>query len=731
MQTLVPHKMIGWAVMLAWVVSTLVLTSLGYEHNLYQYAGVPEVPLSDMNGQGHYWVAAAWFQAYWCAFAVVLVVLAWALRRRGADTSLRSRLKRLPQRLRGPAGLWLAAGCTAWVVLGGWIFYNTNVLNRYQTLPEREVLLGRYEKELLPFEKLPQPTITDVTLKVELFPRQRRAATTGSYRIENRTGAPLQQVHVRWLQPLKMQQLDVPGATLEKAYEEFDYRIYRFQEPLQPGESRSITFATELHDVAFRNDSGQRRLVDNGTFLNNVEVAPMLGMSRQQLLQDRSKRRKQGLEPELRMAKLEDPAASAHHYLRNDSDWVNAQITLVTDADQIPVAPGATVSDTTADGRRTLVTRTEAPIHNGFSLQSGRYAVKSVPHKDVMLTVYHHPGHEFNVQRMLSAMSASIDLFQASFSAYQFKHARILEFPAYENFAQAFAGTMPYSEGIGFLLKLEGEDKIDMVTYVTAHEVAHQWWAHQVIGADRQGSTMLSESFAQYSALLVMEQLYGKHTIRKFLKYELDRYLRARGGELIEELPLSRVENQPYIHYQKGTLAMYWLREVVGTKVVNRALQRLIELHAFKPAPYPSSTDFLRLLREEAGPQHDQLITDLFERITLLDTKATAARATKRADGRWDLTLEIEARKLVADGKGKEAEEPLDEPIEIGVFTAEPGKPGFKPASVVYFQRHPVKSGKQVLQLVVDQEPRWAGVDPYNKRIDRNSDDNLRAVERP
>ncbi|MEN9628729.1 MAG: hypothetical protein RJA10_1956, partial [Pseudomonadota bacterium] len=404
---------------------------------------------------------------------------------------------------------------------------------------------------------------------------------------------------------------------------------------------------------------------------------------------------------------------------------------LVTDADQIPVAPGATVSDTTAGGRRTLVTRTEAPIHNGFSLQSGRYAVKSVPHKDVMLTVYHHPGHEFNVQRMLHAMAASIDLFQASFSPYQFKHARILEFPAYEAFAQAFAGTMPYSEGIGFLLQLQGEDKIDMVTYVTAHEVAHQWWAHQVIGADRQGSTLLSESFAQYSALLVMEQLYGRHAIRKFLKYELDRYLRARGGELIEELPLARVENQPYIHYQKGTLAMYWLREVVGTQVVNRALQRLIELHAFRSAPYPSSTDFLRLLREEAGPQHDKLISDLFERITLVDARATAARAVKRPDGRWDLTLEIEARKLVADGKGKEAEEPLDEPFDIGVFTAEPGKPGFKPASVLHFQRHPVKTGRQVLQLVVDQAPRWAGVDPYNKRIDRNSDDNLREVERP
>jgi ABC-2 type transport system permease protein len=730
-QTLVPHKMIGWAVMLVYVVATLVLNALGFEHNLYLYAGTPEVPLSDMNGQGHFWVSAAWFQAYWSACALVLVVLAYALRRRGAESSLRQRLARLPQRLRGGAGLWLAAGSLAWAGLGGWIFYNTNVLNRYETRPEREALLARYEKALLPFEKLPQPTITDVTLKVELFPKQRRALAQGQWRIENRTSAPLQHVHLRWMRPLQMRQLQLPGAVLEKSYDEFDYRIYRFEPALQPGESRQLDFATELHDVAFRNDNGQRRLVDNGSFIDSFEIAPLIGINRAQLLQDRAKRRKQGLQPELRMAPLEDESARAHHYLRNDSDWVNASITLVTDADQVPVAPGAVVSDTTAGGRRTLVTRTEAPIQHFFSLQSGRYAVKSVDHAGVKLTVYHHPQHDANVQRMLDAMAASIDLFSGAFSPYQFRQARILEFPAYASFAQAFAGTIPYSEGIGFVTKHEGEDKIDMVTYVTAHEIAHQWWGHQVIGADQQGSTLLSESFAQYSALLVMEKLYGKEQIRRFLKYELDRYLRSRGGELIEELPLARVENQPYIHYQKGSLAMYWLKEVVGEAVVNRALQRLLQQHAFKPAPYPRSTDFLRLLREEAGPAHDALITDLFERIVLVDAKATAARATKRADGRWDLVLDVEARKLQADGKGAETEQPLDEPFDIGVFSDEPGKKGFKPASVLLMERRRISSGTQRLTLVVDRQPRWAGIDPYNKRIDRNSDDNLKKVDMP
>jgi ABC-2 type transport system permease protein len=269
-----------------------------------------------------------------------------------------------------------------------------------------------------------------------------------------------------------------------------------------------------------------------------------------------------------------------------------------------------------------------------------------------------------------------------------------------------------------------------MVSYITAHEMGHQWWAHQVIGADQQGSTMLSESFAQYSALLVMERLQGRHGIRKFLKYELDRYLRSRGGELIEEQPLARVENQGYIHYQKGSLAMYWLKEVVGEAVVNRALQRLIEQYAFKGPPYPSSTDFLRLLREEAGPAHDALITDLFERITLWDAKVTEASSKKLADGTWEVLIDISARKLVADGKGVEKEVPLDEPFDVGVFTVEPGKKGFNDAAVLFMERRAIKSGQQRLRVVVAKEPAWAGIDPYNKRIDRNSDDNLKAVSR-
>ena len=298
-------------------------------------------------------------------------------------------------------------------------------------------------------------------------------------------------------------------------------------------------------------------------------------------------------------------------------------------------------------------------------------------------------------------------------------------------FAQSFAGTVPYSEAIGFVQAFDAahsDEKLDLVTFVTAHEIGHQWWGHQLPVADKQGATMLIESFAQYSALLTMERIYGKPQIRKFLKYELDGYLRARGGELVEELPLDRVENQPYIHYQKGALAMYRLKEVVGEAVVNRALSRLLAQFAFRGPPFASTTDFLRLLREEAGPAHEQLISDLFERITLYDLKASDAHARRQADGRYALRFTVEARKLYADGQGKERETPLDEHFTLGAFTAEPGRVGYRNDSVVSLESRALHTGKTEVEMVVTRLPAFVGVDPFNVCIDRNSDDNLTPV---
>jgi ABC-2 type transport system permease protein len=728
-QTLVPAKPMGWLVMMLFIIAQSTASSLGFEHPLYLYSASTPEPLSDMNGQGVFAADAAWFRAYWSACALLLAVLSSTLWRRGTVNPLRTRLAQLPRRLKGPAGAIAAVAVVSMASLGGWILYNTNVLNEYRTADEERDLRADFEKTVSPFEKLPQPRIVDVTLNVDLYPTQLRAEIRGRYVIENRTNAPLPEVHVSLPREIDVKKLAVQGATLSREWKDFGYRIFRFTEPLAPGARATLDFDLLRERRGFRHRSIDTRLVGNGTFLDNFEIAPTLGPTPDGYLQDRNERRKRGLPPESRPPRLEDDSARAFNMLRRDSDWVTADITLSTEADQLAIAPGYRVSEVVREGRRIVRYRTDAPIQNFFSIQSARYTVARDRWKDVDLAVYYHAPHDKNVRTMLNAMKASLDVFSRDFSPFQFKQLRILEFPAYAQFAQSFANTVPYSEAIGFIQGRKTSDDIDMVTYITAHEVGHQWWAHQLIPSYQQGATLLVESMAQYSALRVMEQIYGPEQIRKFLKYELDRYLRRRGSERLEELPLARVENQGYIHYQKGGLAMYLLKEEVGVEAVDRTLRRLLSEFAFKPAPYANASDFLRVLREEAGPDHERLITDLFERITLYDLKLETAKSVKLADGRWQTTLAVRARKMYVDGKGKETSTPIDGNFEVGLFTAEPGKSDFTRKSVLSFERHVLRDGMQEIIVYTAEKPIFAGVDPYNKRIDRDTDDNVLKIE--
>jgi hypothetical protein len=605
---------------------------------------------------------------------------------------------------------------------GAWAFYNTHVLNPYRTSLGDDKWAADYEKQFLRYERLPQPKIAKVKLDVQIWPHQARAVTRGVYLIQNRTAGPISNLHVRFMRDVKVDALAIPGARLVKDFGPYNYRIYAFERPMQPGETRALAFVTTFEQQGFKNSGNTRQLLDNGTFVNSGDLAPHLGMDRTLLLQDRAKRRKYGLPAELRIPKLGTPGADQVNYLGHDADWVTADISVTTDADQIPIAPGYTIADSVANGRRTVRSVTDSPILNFFSAQSARYAVSTVPYKGVNVSVYYDPQHPWNVGRIQKAMEAGLDYFQANFSPYQFHQVRVLEFPAPQgSFAESFANTIPWSEGIFFIADNRDPERIDMVTYVGAHELGHQWWAHQVIGADEQGGTMLSETLAQYSAAMVMKHMYGPDMMRKFLKFELDSYLRARGGDVLEEQPLERVENQPYIHYRKGSLVMYRLQDEIGEDAVNRALRHLLHDYAFKGPPYPTSAELVKDIRAEAPADKQQLITDLFEKITLYNVKASHAVARKRPDGRWDLTFTVDAKKVYADGAGRETPAPMNETLDIGAFDVDPSDAHYNQSKVIAVERVPIHTGVQTVTMVVSRAPKFAGVDPFAELIDRDA----------
>ncbi|HEY9065719.1 MAG TPA: M1 family aminopeptidase, partial [Burkholderiaceae bacterium] len=414
--------------------------------------------------------------------------------------------------------------------------------------------------------------------------------------------------------------------------------------------------------------------------------------------------------------------------------YVSFEVTLSTEADQIAIAPGYLQREWTEGARRYFHYRMDAPIANFFAFQSGRYAVRQdVWHReggstpdgnagDVPLEIYYQRGHEFNLDSMLAATKAALSYDSRNFGPYQYRQFRIIEFPRYETFAQSFPNTIPYSEGIGFIARVRPDDlkDIDYPYYVTAHEVAHQWWGHQVMSGDVQGGSMLVESLAQYSALMVMKERVGPQKMRRFLAYELNRYLIGRATEQKKELPLSRVEDQPYIHYAKGSLVMYLLADMIGEDKLNQAIRRFRDDHAFQGPPYPSTSEFVARVREVTPPEMQYLIDDLFERIVLYDNRAVSASAKALPGGRWEVTMKLVAKKRVADELGKESDAALADFIDVGVLDAN-GDP-------IAVERRKFDREETTVTLVVDRKPAKAGIDPLNKLIDRTPKDNTVTV---
>lgn len=722
LQVFTNSKFVGYALLIGVMVLQGVMGYFDLTHNLYSFGSWPIAPYSDMNGYGHFARAQLWFQSYWGALLLAMLLVAAAFWVRGVAGSGRERLLEAKRRLRGPLGAALAASLAVFAGLGGFLFWNTNVLNEFVPPDEQIARLVRYETEYKRHQALPQPRILAVDVDVDLRPEDQAMRASVRYRVHNPHAGPIAELHVAVPDDRALVEVDLGGQTLVTHDAPLGYRIYRLDEPLQPGHERELEFDMAYVPRGFGNQRGPTEFVENGSFFNS-RLFPSFGYDPERELADRNERREQGLPPPMRMPPLEDSAALANTYLTDDADWVAFKASICTAPDQVALAPGYLVREFTRDGRRCFSYAMDRPMMNFHAYLSGRWDVRKGDYKGLPIEVYHDPRHGYNVDRMIDSAKKSLDYFEQNFAPYQHRQLRIIEFPGYADFAQSFANTIPYSETIGFITDLRDSEEIDYVFYVTAHEVAHQWWAHQVSGANVQGATMLSESLAQYSALMVMEREYGRDRMRQFLRYELDRYLAGRGSETLAELPLYRVENQSYIHYQKGALAFYRLREEIGEDALNRALRRFLKQEAYQPAPYPRSVDLLVLLREEAPPDQHAMIEDLFEKITIYDNRVESATARRRADGRYEVRLDLRAAKTHADGQGRETPSALGDWMEVGVFSADPA------ARPLYLKRHRITDEAFTLDVVVDAKPDSAGLDPYNKLIDRISDDNLRKVE--
>ena len=169
---------------------------LGTEHNLLVYAAGPGWSWTEMRGFGSSLGPWLWFKLYWAAWALLLAVATRLLWVRGREQGFSVRLQIARRRFtRATAGIAaLAVGLI--LTLGGFIFYNTNVLNEYRTDSESVERLAEYERRYGQYEGIPQPQLTGTNLHVEIYPDRGAATIRGTYRLVNSDAVPIDSVHL-------------------------------------------------------------------------------------------------------------------------------------------------------------------------------------------------------------------------------------------------------------------------------------------------------------------------------------------------------------------------------------------------------------------------------------------------------------------------------------------------------------------------------------------------------
>jgi len=728
LQTVVSNKFIGHGIVIGIFVIVPILFSFGWENTLYLFGNTPPYTYSDMNGYGHFVPALFWSITYWLSISCLLATASIALARRGADEAWPARFRLAAQRaprLIPAAALFLLVAAGS----GGWYYYNAHVLNEYLTAKDRRDIQATYERSFKKYERLPQPKIVAVDANIDIFPERRSFSGTGHFVLQNKTAQPIGQIHItNTQQSVSNVHFDRPFHVVSSSQRAL-YTIYQLDTPLAPRDTLNLTFNVGYTSRGFKDGNERPELAYSGTFFDS-SYFPTLGYDVGAELDDPRRRREEHLPEQELLPHRGDPAGLATNLFTPHSDWVGYHTTVSTSDDQIVLSPGYLTREWHANGRHYFTyDMGDVKTLDFYSFVSARYDVTRETYRGaanpISIEVYHTPAHIYDVADMIDASKAGLAYDEKNFSPFQFRQYRILEFPRYRGFAQSFPNTIPFSEGIGFIGRVEKPTDIDFTYFVTTHELGHQWWAHQLIGGRVEGSNMMSETLAEYSALMVMQQKYGRDNMHRFLKHELDRYLRGRAGEIRRERPVVLVQNEPYVWYQKGGQVMYALADYIGEDKVNLALHNFLMQYRYANAndsqseAYPDTRELVAALRAQTPAELQYYISDAFENIVLYDNKAVSATVTPTADHKYKVTLSVQVRKLQSDGSGNESPMPLHDLIDIGVFSGK--KDEERP---LYLKKEWLTQPSQTFEIIVDQPPTRAGIDPFNKLIDRNSDDN-------
>ncbi|MCF0074371.1 ABC transporter permease [Dyadobacter sp. CY261] len=677
---------------------------LGLESYLVRFAVTPPLQYSDMHGFGHDGLAFDGYMLYWASFALVLGIMGARLWVDGMHDTWASHVRESLRNWGRPAVAIALSGSMLCAGTGFYIHSQTghSAYNRNGgTDPEWQ---AKYERKYKRLENMAQPVITAINIQTDLYPDGHYYTVKGSYRVTNKSGKEIRQLWFGVDPDVELTTLQPENAEPVWSDNVFHEYPFHLQKPLAPGADMTIRFAIRVERPPYKSFNSENSVAENGTYIELEKYLPHLGYMANYEITDPRQRQKYNL-PE----RISIPSSDSTYH------FIDFQNLISTDSDQQVVTTGTLHKTWLAGKRRYFQYKSAQPIPFMFALSSARYALRTDQYQGTTFRIYYHPGHEANVPAMMLAMKDALDYGNTHFSPYPLRELTLAEIPHYPGSATAYPGVIFSHERINFTTDFSDSTRFNFTYATTAHETAHQWWAGRVSASSGPGYALLTESLAKYTEAMVTEKRFGKSYLRPYHLADKQLYfaLRNANGEI--ELPLWMAQEQPFVHYQKGGLALYHLKEALGEEHITKALQQLIAQHGY-PRSKPRPTDLVETLKTDATPAQVRLIDELFKKVIIYDNDFKILSNKALPNKKYQLILQVNIHKT-DETTGKPVPMQPNDEVEIAIFDREivAGKRLPEP---VYLQKHQFSRSSTTISIITSKRPVAVVLDPMAFMLD-------------
>jgi hypothetical protein len=554
---------------------------------------------------------------------------------------------------------------------------------------------------------MPQPAITAVTANVDLYPSEQRYAVNGEYHLVNNTNKPIDTLLVYINRNTKLDSLSIANAKLVKDEAAFGHYWYVMDKQLLPGDSVIMKFSFTSGWSPFKGHIPFNSIVSNGSFIRMSNYFPSLGYKQENELTNSIERVRKGLEKERILAGIDSDVPGAA--------FTTMDIVVSTNGDQRAIGVGELAKEWRKNGRSYFQYKSARPMPFRFAFSSARYAVKKDMYANIPIEVYYDERHAVNVDSLIANVKRTLEYCEHNFGKYPHKVIRFAEVSSFaEGFAAtAYPATIYMKENGGFYNNLSKGSQADITNQLAGHELSHQWWGSDMfVAAYKEGGWILTETIAKYTELMLYRKAHGMEASLDIVREHLDQYLTSRSFS--KELPLYRTTFEtPHLPYNKGTVVMHQLEQLIGEAAVNKALQSLLAKHAY-PDPQPGSADLLREIYAAAPVQYHAKIDELFKQIIIYDSKIEDVQSVSNKNT-YEVKFKASVNKYNEDGSGRRTNAISDSTIEVGVYT-ESGK--------LHIETFNITNNQVNGTITLPEKPARIVMDPHLKTMDSFLKDN-------